>query len=309
MPERTATAVRGTVVNAAAHPQPPPAPIAIIGMACIFPQAPDLAAFWNNILDGVDAIGEPVADWGAQRYLDAGRIRTASGGYLKDLYRFDPREFGIMPNSVDGGESDQYLALRVARDALADAGYLAHDADHSETGIVLGHSAYLHRGQVTVIQNNIVLDQTMDLLRAALPHVDDAALAQLRELMRRKLPPTNADNAPGLVPNMMTGRIANRLNLRGPNYVLDAACASSLLAVAAAADELRAGRSRMMLAGGVNATLPADVATSFTQLNARGDMPVRIAARSLTLTLDIAAGTRWDFLQGLEIEFAAGGRA
>jgi len=244
------------------------APIAIIGMACIFPQAPDLHAFWNNILEGVDAIGEPLEDWGAQRYLDAGRIKTPYGGYLKDLYRFDPREFGIMPNSVAGGETDQYLALRVARDALADAGYLHADADHGETGIVLGHSAYLHAGQVTVIQNNIVMDQTMDLVRAAMPHMGEDALRELRAMLLKKLPPTNADNAPGLVPNMMTGRIANRLNLRGPNYVLDAACASSLLAVAAAADELRTGRSRMMLAGGVNATLPADVNASFTQLGA-----------------------------------------
>ncbi len=249
-------------------PREAPTPIAIIGMACIFPEAPDLATFWNNILAGVDAISEPVPDWGAERYLAAGRIRTQRGGFLKDLYRFDPREFGIMPNSVDGGETDQYLALRVARDALADSGYLKPDADHHATGIVLGHSAYLHRGQVTVIQNNIVLDQTMDLLRVALPHLGDAALDEIREILRKKLPPTTADNAPGLVPNMMTGRIANRLNLRGPNYVLDAACASSLLAVAAAADELRSGRSDMMLAGGVNATLPADVTTSFTQLGA-----------------------------------------
>lgn len=173
-----------------------------------------------------------------------------------------------MPNSVASGETDQYLALRVARDALASAGYLDADADHSETGIVLGHSAYLHAGQVTVIQNNIVMDQTMDLVRAAMPHMEEAALQELRAMLLKKLPPTNADNAPGLVPNMMTGRIANRLNLRGPNYVLDAACASSLLAVAAAADELRTGRSRMMLAGGVNATLPADVNASFTQLGA-----------------------------------------
>lgn len=243
-------------------------PIAIIGMACIFAGASDLRTYWNNILQGVDAIGEPVEAWGARRYLDAGRIKTQAGGFLNDLYRFDPREFGIMPNSVDGGETDQFMALMVARDALADAGYLRPDADHLETGIVLGHSAYLHRGQVTVIQQNIVIDQTIDLLRAALPHVDEAGLDGLRKLLQAKLPPTNADNAPGLVPNMMTGRIANRLNLRGPNYVLDAACASSLLAVSAAIDELRMGRSRMMLAGGVNATLPADVSTSFTQLGA-----------------------------------------
>ena len=47
------------------------APIAIIGMACIFPQAPDLAGFWRNILAGTDAVGEPQDEWEAQRYLDS----------------------------------------------------------------------------------------------------------------------------------------------------------------------------------------------------------------------------------------------
>ena len=245
-----------------------PAPIAIIGMACIFPQAPDLGAFWNNIIGAVDAVGEPVASWDAKRYLDSGRIKTQFGGYLKDLYRFDPREFGIMPNSMDGGEPDQFLALKVARDALADAGYLGPEFDHTDTGVILGHSTYLHRGQVTVIQTDIVVDQTLDVIRAAMPQLDEDALNQVRDMLRKKLPPMNSDTAPGLVPNVMTGRIANRLNLRGPNYLVDAACSSSLLAVGAAIDELRAGRSRMMLAGGVNASLPADVTTIFTQLGA-----------------------------------------
>ena len=243
-------------------------PVAIIGMACIFPGAPDLQAFWNNILKAVDAIGTPADNWGAQRYLDSGRIKTQNGGFLRDLYRFDPAEFGIMPNSVNGSEPDQFLALRVARDALADAGYLRPNADHTETGIVLGHSTYLHRGQGTLIQQNIVLDQTVDVLKAAMPHLDAQALSEIRSLLQKKLPPTNADTVPGLVPNVMTGRIANRLNLHGPNYLLDSACSSSLLAVGAAIDELRAGRSRMMLAGGVNATLPAEVTTIFTQLGA-----------------------------------------
>jgi acyl transferase domain-containing protein/phosphopantetheinyl transferase (holo-ACP synthase) len=243
-------------------------PVAIIGMACIFPQAPDLRSYWNNILGGVDAIGEPLPAWDAKTYLDSGRIKTALGGYLKDLFRFEPRDFGIMPKSMDGGEPDQFLALRVAAEALADAGYLGPAFDHSETGVILGHSTYLHRGQVTVIQTDIVLDQTLDLLKAALPELNDAALAQMRAILARKIPPMNADTAPGLVPNVMTGRIANRLNLRGPNHLVDAACSSSLLAVGAAIDELRAGRSRMMLAGGVNASLPADVTTIFTQLGA-----------------------------------------
>ncbi len=137
------------------------APIAIIGMACLFPQAPDLHAFWRNIVNGVDAIGAPVPGWDAERYLATGRIKTSAGGYLGDLYRFNPTEFGIMPNSLDGGEPDQYLALRVARDALRDAGYLRDDADHRDTGIILGHSTYLHRGQGTIVQHLVVVDHVV----------------------------------------------------------------------------------------------------------------------------------------------------
>jgi len=245
-----------------------PEPIAIIGMACVFPQAPDMPSFWRNIIGAVDAVGDPVEAWDAQRYLSSGRIKTASGGYLKDLFRFDPREFGIMPNSLDGGEPDQFLALRVARDALQDAGYLTADYDHRDTGIILGHSTYLHRGQGAILQNTLVLDQTMELLQTVCPTLEADKLSEIRGLLKKKLPQSNADIAPGLVPNVMTGRIANRLNLKGPNYLLDAACSSSLLAVNAAVDELRSGRSRMMLAGGVNASLPAEVAVIFTQLGA-----------------------------------------
>jgi acyl transferase domain-containing protein/phosphopantetheinyl transferase len=242
--------------------------IAIIGMSCIFPQAPDLKAFWRNILGKVDAISEPTPEWEAHRYLESNRIYTSYGGYLKDLYRFDPREFGVMPNSLDGGEPDQFLALRVAAEALQDAGYYSVDYDHSDTGIVLGHSTYLHRGQGTLVQHHVVLDQTIELLQAVLPNPDVNKLSSVREYLESKLPQFNADMVPGLVPNVMTGRIANRLNLKGPNYLIDAACASSLLAVNASVDELRCGRSRMMLAGGVNASLPAEISVIFTRLGA-----------------------------------------
>lgn len=241
--------------------------IAIIGMACMFPQAPTLHDFWRNIVSGVDAVSDAPPPWGASRYVDSGRIKTSSGGWLADLFRFDPHRFGIMPNSLDGGEPDQFLALSVAADALRDAGYL-EGHDHRDTGIVLGHSTYLHRGQGTLIQNHIVIDQTLDLLRVVCPDADDSALAQAREILARSLPKCSPDIAPGLVPNVMTGRIANRLDLKGPNYLVDAACSSSLLAVAAATDELRSGRSSLMLAGGVNASLPPEVAVIFTQLGA-----------------------------------------
>ena len=151
--------------------------VAIIGMACMFPQAPDLDSFWNNIVGKVSAVGEPVESWGAERYYHPEsssdeHIYTRTGGFLKDLYRFDPREFGIMPNTIDGQEPDHFLALKVARDALLDAGYLGDNIDHTNTGIILGHSTYLHRGQATVIQHGIVLDQNAGSIFTVIPRPD-----------------------------------------------------------------------------------------------------------------------------------------
>lgn len=245
-------------------------PIAVIGMSCIFPQAPDVKTFWRNILNGVNAIGDPLPEWEADRYLEKGRVSTAKGGYLRDLYRFNPREFGIMPGSIDGGEPDQLLALQVAKRALEDAGaqYLTDGFDHRDTGIILGHSTHFHRGQINSAQHNIGIDQTMEILQAVLPAMTADQYDKIAAILKAQLPQFNADMASLEVPNAMTGRIANRLNFSGPNYLIDAACASSLLAVNAAVEELRAGRSRMMLAGGVNASLPAEVTVMFTLLDA-----------------------------------------
>ncbi len=247
--------------------------IAIVGMSCIFPKAPDLHSYWANILAKVDAVGEPTEAWDVDRYYDPDdatgqKIYTKAGGFLGDLYAFDATSFGIMPNSVDGGEPDQFMALRVARDALADAGYLDNNYDHTNTGVILGHSTYLHRGVACIVQHGVVLDQTVEIIGELFPNVGQADLKAVRELLRNRLPPFNADVAPGLVPNVMTGRICNRLNFKGPNYIIDAACSSSLLSVQAAAEELRNGNSDMMLAGGVNAAMPAEALMVFTHLGA-----------------------------------------
>ncbi len=244
--------------------------IAVIGMACIFPGADGPDQFWRNIRGKQVQIGEPQPAWRAERYLHAtgsSHVASAAGGYLGELYRFDPAELGVMPSSINGGEPDQFLALRVARDALADAGCL-NGCDHTSTGIILGHSTYLHRGSANSVQHGVVVDQTVELVQQLFPDAPPAALDKLRATLVAQLPPFNADIAPALVPNVMTGRIANRFDLRGPNYLIDAACASSLLAVKAAMEELRSGRSDLMLAGGVNASLPAVATMVFTHLGA-----------------------------------------
>lgn len=243
--------------------------IAIIGMACLFPGADSPQRFFANICAKLEFIREPVPGWGAERYLNGiggTHIPTARGGYLGEAFGADIASLGVMPSSVDGSEPDHFLALRIAQGALDDAGM--RDADHTRTGVILGHSSYLHRGNAAMVQHGIVLDQTRELLMQLLPGADPAVLDRVRAAMSDQLPPFTPDMAPGLVPNVMTGRIANRLDLRGPNYIIDAACSSAHLAVQAAMIELRSGRSDLMLAGGVNASISAEVYMVFNQLGA-----------------------------------------
>ena len=249
--------------------------IAIIGMSGLFAGAPDVDTFWHNIIDKVDAITDSPSEWvGDEGLFDAAespdqiKIYTRRGGFLGDLSRFDPRPFGTMPVSMVGSEPDQFLALKGAAEALADAGFADGTFDSERTGIILGHAVHANRGNVNGIQHALMLAQTLGILRQVFPDAPDEAFDRIREMMRSKLPTLTVDAVPGLVPNMMTGRIANRLNLMGPNYIMDAACASSLLAVDSAIQELRTGRADVMLAGGVNTSTSSLVYALFCHLEA-----------------------------------------
>ncbi len=220
--------------------------VAIIGMACIFPGAPDLAAYWRNILGGVDALSDPPPEYRADVYYDPAsaendRTYAKRGGYLKELTRFDPMKYGIMPRAVDGGDGEHFLALRVAYEALADAGYLEKPFDRTRTAIIIGRGTLSNRGYTTVIQHVVGVTQTLQILEKVVPGLGPEKLAEIRRELKAQLPPYSAETVPSVTSNILTGRIANRLDLMGPNYVVDAACASSIVALANAARELEEG--------------------------------------------------------------------
>ncbi len=247
-------------------------PIAIIGLAGIFPGAADVAAYWQNILTKTCSLQEAPPSWSSP-YLDPdsranNRIYSARGGFLGPLAQFNPLEFGVVPNSVEGADPDHFLALKVARDALADAGYLERPFDREKAGIILGRGTYMNRGFGNWIQHGLVIDQTIDILKQLHPHLDLETFDLVRQDLQAHLPPFNAQMSTGLVPNVVTGRIANRLDLMGVNYLVDAACASSLIAVALGIEELVTGRCDLMLAGGVQASTPPQVLMIFSQLGA-----------------------------------------
>jgi acyl transferase domain-containing protein/4'-phosphopantetheinyl transferase EntD/acyl carrier protein len=247
--------------------------VAIIGMACLFPKAPGLRDFWENILSRVDAIGDPPEGW-APDPVDAPDPRegreplAAKGGFLGDLARFDPLEFGVMPRAVDGAEPEHFVALRLASEALADAGYLDRPFDRQKAGVILGRGTYVNRGYISVLQHAIVVDQTIRLLAQLHPDYPPEVLREIRRELKAGLPPFNAETAPGLAHSVMCGRIANRLDLMGPAFTLDAACASSLVAVEQGMRHLLDGTCDLVLAGGIQVSTSFPIALVFERLGA-----------------------------------------
>jgi acyl transferase domain-containing protein/phosphopantetheinyl transferase (holo-ACP synthase) len=242
-------------------------------MACVMPGARNLEEYWENIVHGVSAVGDPPPEWGADRCLDAGvdasdRIYCARGGYLGELAAFAPVEYGVMPSSVDGGEPDHFLALKAAFEALADAGYAGRQLPRDRVEVIIGRGSYVNRGNTTAIQHGIVVDQVLSVLAQLHPEHTSEELARVRTALKASLPPFHAETAPALVPNVISGRIANRLDFMGPNFIVDAACASSLVAVDLGVRDLLSGRCDVAVVGGVHASTPPVIMMIFCQLKA-----------------------------------------
>lgn len=232
--------------------------IAIVGMSCIFPGAANLAQYWHNIINAVDAVREPAEqEWDARFYKNKtagkfGKIYCSRAGFITENAEFDPLEFGIMPASLAGGDPDQFLALRVAAEALRDAGYQHKTCNADRAEIIIGRTMAPGVGSLNLIQHGQTIDQLMEVLKVTAPDLKQEQLNEIAERLHKGLQPCNADTIPAVMPNVLSGRIASKLGFRGRNLILDAACASSLIAVETAMQGLLSGQSDLAIAGGVH---------------------------------------------------------
>lgn len=230
-------------------------PIAIIGQAAVFAKAATLTQYWDNILNKIDGITEvPPSRWNTDDYYDPDpnaedKTYCKMGGFIPDI-DFDPLEFGLPPNLLEVTDSSQLLGLIVARDAMEDAGYgLGREFDRTNTGVVLGVAG----GQklITDLTSRLQYPIWQRVLESSGVSARDTEI--IIEKMKLAYAPWNENSFPGLLGNVIAGRIANRLDLGGMNSVVDAACASSLAAVKTSVSELIEGRADMMITGGVDA--------------------------------------------------------
>jgi len=219
---------------------PRPCDVAIVGMSCLLPGAPDIETFWSNVLSGVDAITEiPDDRFDSDTYYSEDTkardsIYSRKGGFVADV-PFDPMRYGIPPNSLASIDPLQLLMLVTVDEALRDAGYHRRKFARERTSVVLGFSGGL--GELGV---NYAVRSSLAQFATVPPEVMD------------RLPDWTEDSFPGILPNVAAGRVANRFDFSGVNFNVDAACASSLAAIYVAARELACGASDMVITGGID---------------------------------------------------------
>lgn len=202
-------------------------PIAIVGLACRFPGAPDADAFWRLQIDGVDAVTEVPADrWPVDQYYDPergkpGKMYSRWGGFLTDIDRFDAAFFGVSPREATQLDPQHRILLETTQHALEHAGMSPDDLRGAPVGVFVGmrESEYF-----------------------------DSQTART---------PLDADTyyGTGNAQSTATGRISHTFGWTGPSLPVDTACSASLVAVHLAVASLRARECTMAVAGGVSLLL------------------------------------------------------
>ena len=229
-------------------------PLAIIGIGCFFPQAEDSTAYWAAIREGVDAISEiPASHWRVQDYYSQDpkspdMTYGRRGGFLADV-PFNPMEYNIPPATLEAIDSSQLLGLVAAGQALKDAGYGADRSyDRDRVSVILGVTGTLEL--VIPLGARLGHPRWRTALKDA--GVDDVTAEDVVQRISDSYVSWQENSFPGLLGNVVAGRISKQFDLGGTNCVVDAACASSLSALHLAALELATGKSDMVVTGGID---------------------------------------------------------
>ncbi len=206
-------------------------PIAVVGMSCRFPKAPNIRAFWQLLASGSDAITQTPKDRWDESVLygyDSGSPSKRDhrwGGFLEQVDRFDPLFFGISPKEATQLDPQQRLMLELSWEALEDAGIPPLSLKESRTGVYFGvmwpeYAVLLHNSGPQAFTQHTVL---------------------------------------GFLHSFIANRVSYVLGLQGPSVALDSACSSALTAIHLACASLRRGETALAVVGGVNLNLLADI--------------------------------------------------
>lgn len=266
------------------------ASIAIVGMACRYPDARSPRELWENVLAQRRSFRRmPAQRLRLEDYYSADRgapdaIYSTEAALIED-YEFDRARFRVSGATFRATDIAHWMTLDVASQALADAGFADGDGLPRDSTRV-------------IIANTLTGDQSRaNVLRLRWPYVRRAVAAALegpsgmdgaarREFLERletiykaPFPAIGEDSLAGGLSNTIAGRVCNYYDLKGGGYTVDGACASSLLAVAHAAAALADGEADAALAGGVDLSLDPFELVGFAKAGALAEREMRVYDR------------------------------
>jgi enediyne polyketide synthase len=260
--------------------------IAIVGMACIYPDARSPIELWQNVL----------AQRRAFRCLPAERLRV-SDYYNPDReapdctysmqaaviegYEFDRVRFGIAGTAFRATDLVHWLALDVASQALADAGFHNGEGLPAEnTGVLIGNTLTGDMSRANLMR--LRWPYVRRTVEAALSYENRSKgerqtfMDDLEVRYKAPFPATNEETLAGALSNTIAGGICNHFDLKGGGFTIDGACASSLLAVSKACSSLSEGELDVALSGGVDLSLDAFELVGFAKAGVLASKEMRI---------------------------------
>ncbi len=260
--------------------------IAIVGMACCYPDARSPVELWENVLAGRRAFRRiPDERLRLDDYLSADRqapdqIYTAQAAVIEG-YEFDRVRFRIAGSTFRSADLAHWLALDVAARSLDDAGFPEGEGLPKETtGVFLGNTLTGEFSRANTLR--LRWPYVRRVLQAGLsergftPEQIREAVRQCEELYKFPFPEVGEETLAGNLSNTIAGRICNHFDLKGAGYTVDGACASSLLAVATACSALVAGDLDVALAGGVDLSIDPFELVGFAKAGALSPDGMRV---------------------------------
>ena len=239
--------------------------IAIVGMGCRFAGAPDLHSFWKMSVEGRHSFTAPPADrWDHDAFHSTSRRATdksyaPTGAFIEDVRTFPALALGIPPRRVEVMDPQQRFAIEVALQTIEDSGYNPKQLPR-RTGVYMGVTASEFRSLMGLrLSAQLMASGDYGLAPEDVEALSDAV---------SRVVPSRPFSAPGGLSNMIAAAVAQELDLHGPAYTVDAACASALMAVYNGVAQLRSGAIDAAIAGGVYVCLTPLHHIAFSRIGA-----------------------------------------
>ncbi|MGC4822023.1 SDR family NAD(P)-dependent oxidoreductase [Micromonospora sp. DT63] len=264
--------------------------IAVVGMACRYPDARSPQELWENAIAGRRAFRRlPDVRMNADDYFDADPAAPdrfyARNAAVIEGYEFDRVGYKVAGSTYRSTDLAHWLALETAATALADAGFPAGEGLPQErTGVIVGNTltGEFSRANQMRLRWPYVRRTVAAALRAE--GWDDeklsAFLATYEEAYKSPFPPVNEDTLAGALANTIAGRICNHFDLKGGGYTVDGACSSSLLSVVTASRALLDGELDVAIAGGVDLSIDPFEVIGFAKTGALASGEMRVYDRA-----------------------------